>query len=137
MTWLILAWKFIKGLWESLPGKAQAVLIGAVVLALAAWWVNDRAYNRGYAKGLERLAICQQDLSTLRANVKALQAGIDDRNKQIDAYAKAERDKAAAADRKAKDALAGLEASRAHEKSRGAGAEAMNGFMADISGALQ
>lgn len=114
-----------------------AVAAIALLIWLAYSWAWDRGAAHQQAKDASEIARLTTDNATLKGNVATLQAGIDDRNRQIDAYAAAEHQREADAEKKAMAALDVLTASRAREKSRGFGPDPMNDFMSDISGAAR
>lgn len=131
----------ILGLLGGVSGRTWAILGGVVAAALALWLAYSWAYDRGVAaqaaKDAPTIARLTSDNATLKGNNAVLQAGIEARNRQIEAYAEKERKNAEAANQKAKDALAALKAAQKREAARGNGAGPMNDFMADIAGVLQ
>lgn len=124
-----------------ISGRTLAILGGVAAAALAVWLAYSWAYDNGVAaqaaKDAPEITRLTADNATLKGNNAVLQAGIEARNKQIDAYAAAERAAAAAAAKQAKDTLASFAEARKREESRGNGPDAMNGFMADILGGAQ
>ncbi|TMV85241.1 hypothetical protein FGG78_20975 [Thioclava sp. BHET1] len=66
-------WSIIKG--SAFARGALAVLAALAMLASAAWWVDHRAYDQGYAakaaEDAKRIATLQTDLAAQAAETKA------------------------------------------------------------------
>lgn len=57
IDWIILVGKVLKGAWVAaydwfleLPEGVQIAILGTIAAGLIIWFVNDRAFDRGYAK---------------------------------------------------------------------------------------
>ena len=136
----------------ALAGRRLALAFGLVVLMLVIATGFAISGIRSMGKALElvhartdkiqvgnELEIQQYSRGLLTAGIPMMEdkAAIEDRNRQIEANAAAERAKEAAAAQQAKDALKALDAARKREAARGSGADAMNGFFSDILGGAQ
>lgn len=117
--------------------KIAAVAAAALLVWLAYCWAWDRGAASQKADDQVTIDQKQARIDILAGDVLALQTGIDDRNRQIDAYAAAQRAAAAAAAKQAKDTLASFAEARKREVSRGNGPDAMNDFFRDILGGAQ
>lgn len=125
---------FLSGV--SVEAWARIGAIAAILLGL--WLAYGWAYDRGAVaqKADDQIVIDQKQarIEILAGDVLTLQAGIEARNQQIEANAAKAREDAAAAARKASDALAALDAARKREAARGVGADAMNDAFQDLFG---
>jgi len=124
-----------------ISGRTWAILGGIAAAALALWLAYSWAYDRGMAaqaaKDAPTIARLTADNATLKGNNAVLQAGIEARNREIEAARAAARAKEADATRQAQNALSALSVARKREALRGFGADAMNGFTQDIFGGSQ
>jgi len=137
-------WLFIKTLGGNAVSAASGfslrtwAIIGAVLaILLLTWLAYCWAWDRGAASQQAIIDQKQARIDILAGDVLTLQAGIEDRNRQIEAYAAKERENAARAAKLAEDALAALTVARKREAARGAGPDAMNSFFSDILGGAQ
>lgn len=128
----------LSSLITGISARTWLILGGVAAAALAIWlaycWAWDRGAAARAAIDAPEIAKLNGEVATLQGNVTTLQAAIEARNREIEAYAAAQRAKEAAAAQQAKDALKALEAARKREAARGSGADAMNGFFSDILG---
>lgn len=122
MTALILAWKFIVGIWDAFPGWLKLAIVSVIALALWTWWAID------HGKGIQR-AKDEAQLAQCHANVSTLQGAVKTQNDGVDAMAKAAAQNAADRDKAAQGALKASSSARKQAARLNVGPEPLNAFL--------